>query len=77
MKFLSSPKLPSACASDDIREIVDYVHSTYCQHGRQLFATGFSIGGNALAKMVGEDGDKCKLSGVYVSQAPLKFDQTV
>ena len=76
MTYLSSPKLPSVCADSDLREVVDHIHSTYCKHGRKLYALGFSIGGNALCKLAGLDGPNCKLDAIYVCQSPLIFAET-
>ena len=65
MNFLGSPKLPSPCDSEGLREITDYLHSTYCSKGRKLYSLGFSIGGNALCKLAGEDGENCKYDAIY------------
>lgn len=65
----------------DIREVVDYVHSKYCSgdktKNRQLFAMGYSIGANVLAKMIGIDKDKCKLTAAYCCQPPMKYWETI
>lgn len=67
MTYLASSKLPSSCGDDDLREVVDHIHTTYCKdNGRKLYAIGFSIGGNALCKLAGVDGADCKLDGIYV-----------
>ena len=52
----------------DVREVVDYLHKKYCKgkhSNRKLYGAGFSIGGNLLAKMVGIDGARCKLTAAY------------
>ena len=50
----------------DIREVVDSVHKQYCKSNqRLLFGCGFSYGANCFAKMVGIDGQKCKLEAVF------------
>ena len=60
---MTSPLLVSPGRDGDIREVVDYVSTKYPQS--DLFAAGFSIGGNNLAKMCGIDGESCKLKAAY------------
>jgi len=67
---------PGRCS--DVREVVDYVHAKFCNdNSRRIYAAGFSIGGNKLAKMVGLDGPSSKLSGAYCCQPPLKYWETI
>ena len=50
----------------DIREVVEFVHNKYCKDNQRLiFGCGFSYGANNFAKMVGIDGEKCKLEAVF------------
>lgn len=64
----------------DVREVVDYVHGKFCQGaaaGRKLFAAGYSIGGNMLAKMIGVDQASCKLTAAFCCHPPMKYWETV
>ena len=65
----------------DVRDVIDYIDQKYCStpktKSRQLFAMGFSIGGNKLAKMIGIDKEKCKLTAAYCCQAPMKYWETI
>ena len=53
MTYLGSPKLPQPCPVEDFREVIDYLHRVFCSDGRKMYALGFSIGGNGLAKLAG------------------------
>jgi predicted alpha/beta-fold hydrolase len=57
-----------------VREVVDYVSAKYPD--ADLYATGFSVGGNQLAKMCGIDGESCKLKAAYCCQPPMKYWET-
>ena len=74
MTYLGSPKIPQACAVDDIREVVDYVHRVFCADKRKLFALGFSLGGNGLAKLAGQEQHHCKLEAIFCCSSPIKFE---
>jgi predicted alpha/beta-fold hydrolase len=42
-----------------------------------IFGCGFSYGANNFAKMVGIDGEKCKLEAVFSCQPPMKYAETI
>jgi uncharacterized protein len=52
----------------DIRFAVDYVAARF--PGRRVGAVGFSLGGNALLKCLGEDGDEARLSCAVAVSVP-------
>jgi predicted alpha/beta-fold hydrolase len=54
-KFTSHLVISPARDSDP-RNVIDYVHEKFCKdNSRKLFASGFSVGGCQLAKMIGID----------------------
>ncbi|GAB3000433.1 hydrolase [Psychrosphaera aestuarii] len=55
--------------TEDVSELVKYVNKKFPTN--PLYSVGFSLGGNMLAKYLGEEGDKSVLSGGIVISAPL------
>jgi len=60
--------------SSDARSWINYVSKKYTN--AKLFGVGYSLGGNMLLKLVGEDGDSTPLSGVVSVSAPLQLDDS-
>lgn len=58
--------------TSDLAEFVDYLSSEF--PNRPIYAIGFSLGGNVLAKYLGEYQDS-KLSGAVVISAPLELEE--
>ena len=58
-------------ATEDPSEFLPYLKETY--PNRPLFAMGFSLGGNVLAKYLGEQGKNSPLDGAVVISAPLRL----
>ncbi|CAH00129.1 medium-chain fatty acid ethyl ester synthase/esterase [Kluyveromyces lactis] len=56
-----SPKLFYAFATEDLREFVQREHKR--DPKRKIYAVGFSFGATMLANFLGEEGEKCLLSG--------------
>jgi len=56
-------------ASDDIEWFIDYLSQEYS--GQAIYAVGYSLGGNALLKHLGESGSRCKLAGAMAVCPPL------
>ncbi|EQC32277.1 hypothetical protein SDRG_10025 [Saprolegnia diclina VS20] len=57
-----TPKLFCGAYTQDVRETVQYLRQVHVPTA-PLLAGGFSLGANILLKFVGEEGDKCQLSG--------------
>ncbi|CAL1705526.1 unnamed protein product [Somion occarium] len=66
-----TPKLYHAGSSDDIRPIVLWVSYTFPQC--TIFGLGFSLGANIFTKYVGEESDRCPLSGLVSLANPWDF----
>ncbi|THH31102.1 hypothetical protein EUX98_g3064 [Antrodiella citrinella] len=66
-----TPRLYHAGSSDDYRTLVSYICHTFPQS--TVFGLGFSLGGNIVAKYVGEEGANCPLSGAVVLANPWDF----
>jgi predicted alpha/beta-fold hydrolase len=60
-------------ASDDIRWFVQYLESRFA--GTPLFALGYSLGGNALLKYLGESADDSRLQAAVVVSPPLVLSE--
>jgi predicted alpha/beta-fold hydrolase len=56
---LTTEQTYSAGYTDDIRTALLYITDKYPR--APIIAVGFSLGANALAKYVGEEGDQCRL----------------
>ncbi|KAI8318905.1 AB-hydrolase YheT [Martensiomyces pterosporus] len=70
---LTSPKLYNAYYTEDFRDIVKYIHSSYDQ--ARLIGIGFSLGANLITKYLGEEGSKCLLSAGIAVCCP--FDMSI
>ena len=62
---MGSSLLVSPGRDGAVREVVDYVSTKF--PSKDIYASGFSIGANMLAKMIGIDGHNCKLKAAYCS----------
>ncbi|MEA3497531.1 MAG: hydrolase [Campylobacterota bacterium] len=56
----------------DIRDWIKYLKMTYPLS--DLFAVGYSLGGNVLLKLLGEDGKDSHLKGAVSVSAPIQLD---
>ncbi|KAI3629886.1 hypothetical protein MIR68_011321 [Amoeboaphelidium protococcarum] len=68
---LKTTKYFSCHYTDDIRQVVDHVHSQYPQ--APLFATAYSLGANLLTKYLGEQGGDCKLTAAIAVANPFNW----
>eukprot|EP01117_Protostelium_nocturnum_P010642 TRINITY_DN3832_c0_g2_i2.p1 TRINITY_DN3832_c0_g2~~TRINITY_DN3832_c0_g2_i2.p1 ORF type:complete len:403 (+),score=150.56 TRINITY_DN3832_c0_g2_i2:264-1472(+) len=68
---LATPIAYSGAQTDDLRALVKHVRAVLPTS--PLFGIGFSLGSNILSKYVGEEGDKCILSGAVSISNPFKF----
>lgn len=57
----------------DLAEMINYLK---LHNNQQIFAVGFSIGGNVLLKYLGEYGSKAKLDGAVAISVPFLLDKT-
>jgi predicted alpha/beta-fold hydrolase len=74
----TSPMIRCAGRDSDVREVVDFIHHNYCSginEGRKLLAIGYSLGANKLARMMGKDGDACKIAAAYICQPPMRYGE--
>tara|TARA_Y100000780_G_scaffold111607_1_gene100873 strand:+ start:4551 stop:5582 length:1032 start_codon:yes stop_codon:yes gene_type:complete len=60
--------------TEDLRFFINYLKSKFPK--RPLFAIGFSLGGNVLAKYLGEQGSKSNLNGAAVVSAPFDLSSS-
>ena len=65
---IKTPQAYSVGYTEDLRQTIKYIHDKYPQ--RMLFAVGYSLGANYLAKYMGEESDKCLLSGAVACACP-------
>ncbi len=56
-------------ASDDIDWFIRYLRTRF--EGTNVYAAGYSLGGNALLKYLGEAGNDCPLKGAMAISPPL------
>ena len=61
---LETPQAYNVGYTEDLRQCIEYIHKKYPQ--RPIFAIGFSLGSNYLCKLVGEDKEKCLLTGLSI-----------
>ena len=66
------PRFYHSGDTDDIRHVVSELRARF--PGRPLGAIGFSLGGNALLKYLGEDGDDCALDAAVAVSVPYDLD---
>ncbi|WP_404341980.1 hydrolase [Pseudoalteromonas mariniglutinosa] len=57
--------------TEDLNFFVNYLKNKF--PSRVLFAVGFSLGGNVLAKYLGEQNQQCPLTGAAVVSAPFEL----
>lgn len=60
-------------ASDDIQWFIDFLAARYA--GANLYAVGYSLGGNALLKYLGEQGASSPLQGALSVSPPLVLSE--
>lgn len=60
--------------SEDIRAVFDTMDPALTQNG--VVAVGFSLGGNTLLKLLGEDGKDCRLRAAVAICAPIDLAAT-
>lgn len=60
-------------ASDDIDWFIRYLDNRFAD--ANLYAVGYSLGGNALLKYLGEQGDKSPLKGAMAVSPPLVLSE--
>lgn len=58
---VTTAKFYSASFTGDLRQVVDHVLTRYPQCN--IYAAGWSLGANILVRYLGEETDKCRLSG--------------
>lgn len=63
------PRAYHSGASDDIGWFVDYLATRFPQN--RIYALGYSLGGNALLKYLGESGTQSRLAGAMAVSPPL------
>jgi predicted alpha/beta-fold hydrolase len=68
--ILKSPLLYSVGYTEDLRRVVALVRGSFAA-SVPLFAVGFSLGSNYLAKYMGEEGAKCSLDGGVCIACPI------
>lgn len=55
--------------TEDAKEYLDYLHKKY--PSQKLYALGYSIGGNMLLKLLGEQGENSQLTSAISVSAPI------
>ena len=58
----------------DAKFLIEHLQEQY--HDSLLYATGYSLGGNMLLKLLGEWGDKCPLKAAMAISAPMQLDSS-
>ncbi|KAL6911711.1 hypothetical protein ACP4OV_000516 [Aristida adscensionis] len=58
---VTTPKFYSASFTGDLRQVIDHVLGRYPKSN--VYAVGWSLGANILVRYLGEETDKCPLSG--------------
>ena len=69
---ITSDFLYSGGYTQDLRRVIQHVHANIAG-ARPIFLVGYSLGGNVVTKMIGEDGDRCLVRGAAVCSPPLDF----
>lgn len=70
---IQTAKMYCAGSSWDLREVAHHIQKEYPND--RLFAVGFSLGANILAKFCGEDGKDCILDGAVCISSPLDMEK--
>ncbi|KAM0934411.1 putative alcohol O-acetyltransferase [Dioscorea sansibarensis] len=68
---ITTPQFYSASFTDDLRQVVDHVLTRY--HKSNVYAVGWSLGGNILVRHLGQDSDNCRLSGAVSLANPFNL----
>ncbi|WP_441629309.1 YheT family hydrolase [Cupriavidus sp. 2MCAB6] len=67
-----APRFYHSGDSEEVHWILERLHRQYCAHGRKLLVVGISLGGNALLRLLGEQGSGAAFIGAAASvSAPL------
>jgi len=70
-------RLPRAYHSGDTADLTFFINHLKQQYpNRAMVAVGFSLGGNVLAKYLGEQGQQCPLSAAAVVSAPYDLSSS-
>jgi len=70
-------RLPRAYHSGDTDDLAFFINHLKLQFpNRPLFAVGFSLGGNVLAKYLGEQAQRCPLNAAAVISAPYDLSSS-
>lgn len=72
LKDNKMPRLYHSGETSDAKEFISNVKSRYPQS--ELYAVGFSLGGNMLLKLVAEQGEDSPFEAVVSVSAPLQLD---
>eukprot|EP01105_Mastigella_eilhardi_P017280 TRINITY_DN3977_c0_g1_i1.p1 TRINITY_DN3977_c0_g1~~TRINITY_DN3977_c0_g1_i1.p1 ORF type:complete len:431 (+),score=109.33 TRINITY_DN3977_c0_g1_i1:91-1293(+) len=67
--LLTNTTTYSAGGTQDLREVIQHAQRQF--PSLPFVAVGFSIGGNILARYIGEDGERCPLRGAVAVSNPL------
>ncbi|XP_039141968.1 embryogenesis-associated protein EMB8 [Dioscorea cayenensis subsp. rotundata] len=68
---VTTPQFYSASFTDDLCQVVDHVSKRY--HKSNVYAVGWSLGGNILVRHLGQESDKCRLSGAVSLANPFNL----
>ncbi|KAF7090229.1 hypothetical protein CFC21_093014 [Triticum aestivum] len=68
---VTTAKFYSASFTGDLRQVVDHVLTRYPQSN--IYAAGWSLGANILVRYLGEETDKCSLSGAVSMCNPFNL----
>ena len=66
---VTSNFLYSAGYTQDLRRIIQRVHNA--ANGVPIILVGYSLGGNVVAKFLGEEGEECLVDGAIVCSPPI------
>ena len=68
------PRLYHSGETADACYLINWLHQSY--PAASLFAAGFSLGGNMLLKMAGEQGDESLIKALVAVSAPIKLQES-
>lgn len=68
---LENPFLYSAGFTEDLRYVIDHISSFNQVAYTPIYVIAFSLGANAVCKMLGEDGDSSKIDGACLCSPPI------
>jgi predicted alpha/beta-fold hydrolase len=69
---MASNFLYSGGYTHDLRYVIQHVYQNIAAN-RPIFVVGFSLGGNVVTKMIGEDGEHCVVTGAICCSPPIDF----